>query len=99
VGLAVHRVVQEGLTNAVKYASGQPTVVRVDYRDGGVEVEVTNVAALVPPPVTARRHLSGGRGLNGLRERVGMLGGELTAGKQTDGRFRVRAAIPVRSDT
>jgi|ERR1017187_984528 signal transduction histidine kinase len=99
VGLAVHRVVQEGLTNAVKYASGQPTVVRVDYRDGGVEVEVTNVAALVPPPVTARRHLSGGRGLNGLRERVGMLGGELTAGKQTDGRFRVRAVIPVRSDT
>lgn len=99
VGLAVHRVVQEGLTNAVKYASGQPTVVRVDYRDGRVEVEVTNVAALVPPPVTARRHLSGGRGLNGLRERVGMLGGELTAGKQTDGRFRVCAVIPVRSDT
>jgi signal transduction histidine kinase len=99
VGLAVHRVVQEGLTNAVKYASGQPTVVRVDYRDGRVEVEVTNVAALVPPPVSARRHLSGGRGLNGLRERVGMLGGELTAGKQTDGRFRVRAVIPVWSDT
>jgi signal transduction histidine kinase len=99
VGLAVHRVVQEGLTNAVKYASGQPTVVRVDYRDDRVEVEVANVAALVPPPVTARLHLSGGRGLNGLRERVGMLGGELTAGKQTDGRFRVRAVIPVRSDT
>ena len=99
VGLAVHRVVQEGLTNAVKYASGQPTAVRVDYRDGRVEVEVTNVAALVPPLVTARRHLSGGRGLNGLRERVGMLGGELTAGKQTDGRFLVRAVIPVKSDT
>lgn len=99
VGLAVHRVVQEGLTNAVKHASGQPTEVRVGYRNGRVEVEVTNVAALVPPPVTARRHLPGGRGLNGLRERVGMLGGELTAGKQTDGRFRVRAVIPVRSDT
>jgi signal transduction histidine kinase len=99
VGLAVHRVVQEGLTNAVKYASGQPTVVRVDYRDGQVEVEVTNVTAPVTPLVGARRDLSGGRGLNGLRERVGMLGGELTAGKQTDGGFRVRAVIPVRSDT
>ena len=99
VGLAVHRVVQEGLTNAVKYASGQPTVVRVGYRDGQVEVEVTNVAAPVTLLVGARRDLSGGRGLNGLRERVGMLGGELTAGKQADGGFRVRAVIPVRSDT
>ena len=99
VGLAVHRVVQESLTNAVKYASGQPTLVRVGYRDGQVEVEVSNVAAPEPPPVAARRDLSGGRGLIGLRERVGMLGGELTAGKQTDGRFRVRAVIPVRSDT
>ncbi len=99
VGLAVHRVVQEGLTNAVKYASGQPTVVRVDYRDGQVEVEVSNVAAPEPPPVAARRDLSGGRGLIGLRERLAMLGGELTAGKQTDGRFRVRAVIPVRSNT
>jgi signal transduction histidine kinase len=99
VGLAVHRVVQESLTNAVKYASGQPTLVRVDYRDGQVEVEVRNVAAPEPLPVAARRGLSGGRGLIGLRERVGMLGGELTAGKQTDGRFRVRAVIPVRSDT
>jgi signal transduction histidine kinase len=99
VGLAVHRVVQESLTNAVKYASGQPTVVRVDYRDGQVEVEVTNVTAPVTSLVGARRDLSGGRGLIGLRERVGMLGGELTAGKQTDGGFRVRAVIPVRSDT
>ena len=99
VWLAVHRVVQEGLTNAVKYASGQPTVVRVDHRDGQVEVEVTNAAAPVTSLVGARRDLSGGRGLNGLRERVGMLGGELTAGKQTDGGFRVRAVIPVRRDT
>jgi len=99
VGLAVHRVVQEGLTNAVKYASGQPTLVRVDYRDGQVEVEVSNVAPPEPPPVTAKRDLSGGRGLTGLRERVAMLGGDLTAGKQADGRFRVRAVIPVRSDT
>ena len=98
VELAVHRVVQEGLTNAVKYASGQPTLVRVDYRDGRVEVEVSNVAAPEQLPVAASRGLSGGRGLIGLRERVGTLGGELTAGKQADGRFRVRAVIPVRSD-
>jgi signal transduction histidine kinase len=98
VGLAVYRVVQEGLTNAVKYAAGQPTVVLVGYRDDHVEVEVTSTAAPVAPSADARRDLSGGRGLTGLRNRVGMLGGELTAGKQPDGRFRVRAVIPVGSD-
>jgi signal transduction histidine kinase len=95
VGLAVYRVVQEGLTNAVKYAAGQPTVVRVGYSGDQVEVEVTNTATPVPLPVGARRDLSGGRGLTGLRERVGMLGGELSAGEQSDGRFRVHAVIPL----
>ncbi|MCL2585823.1 MAG: histidine kinase [Streptosporangiales bacterium] len=94
VDLAVYRVVQEGLTNAVKYAAGQPTVVRVGYRDGRAEVEVTNIPASVPLPVSARRALSGGRGLTGLSERIGTLGGELTAGPEPDGRFRLRAVIP-----
>jgi signal transduction histidine kinase len=38
--------------------------------------------------------VSGGRGLGGLRERVGMLGGEFTAGPRPGGGFVVRAAIP-----
>jgi signal transduction histidine kinase len=59
---------------------------------------MTNVAAPVPLPVGTRHALSGGRGLTGLRERVGLLGGELTAGELPDGRFRVRAVIPVRND-
>jgi signal transduction histidine kinase len=99
VGLAVYRVVQEGLTNAVKYAAGQPTVVRAGYRDDHVEIEVTNAAAAVPLSVGARRDLSGGRGLSGLRDRVGKLGGELTAGEQPDGRFRLRAVLPIVGDT
>ncbi|MEN3534354.1 histidine kinase [Microbispora sp. ZYX-F-249] len=93
VGLAVYRVVQESLTNAVKYAEGRPTTVRIGYRDDRVEVEVTNAAAAVP--VGARSGLSGGRGLTGLRERIGALGGELSAGEQPDGGFRVSASIPV----
>lgn len=95
VGLAVYRVVQEGLTNAVKYAAGQPTVVRAGYRANRVEVEVSNAAAAVPLTVGARRELSGGRGLTGLRDRVATLGGELTAGEQPDGRFCLRAVIPL----
>jgi signal transduction histidine kinase len=95
VRLAVYRVVQEGLTNVVKYAAGQPTVVRTGYRDDHIEVEVANAAATVPLPAGARRELFGGRGLAGLRERVGTLGGELTAGEQPDGWFRLRAVIPI----
>ncbi|PRY39698.1 sensor histidine kinase [Umezawaea tangerina] len=95
VGLAVYRVVQEGLTNAVKYAAGQPTEVRTGYRDDRVEVEVTNTAAPVPIPVGAGRELSGGRGLTGLRDRVAALGGGLTAGEEPDGRFRLHAVIPI----
>lgn len=93
VGLAVYRVVQEGLTNAIKYATGQRTVVRVGHRAGHVEVEVTNAASPVPLSVGARKELSGGRGLTGLRDRVGKLGGELMAEEQPDG-FRLRAVIP-----
>ncbi|MBG0821047.1 two-component sensor histidine kinase [Planomonospora sp. ID91781] len=93
VGLAVYRVVQEGLTNAVKYAEGRPTTVRIGCRDDRVEVEVTNAPAAVP--VGARSGLSGGRGLAGLRDRIGALGGALAAGEQPDGGFRVSASIPV----
>ncbi|WP_432924244.1 sensor histidine kinase [Microbispora sp. CA-135349] len=93
VGLAVYRLVQEGLTNAVKYAEGRPTTVRIGYREDRVEVEVTNAAAAVS--VGARSSLSGGRGLAGLRDRIGALGGELSAGEQPDGGFRVSASIPV----
>jgi signal transduction histidine kinase len=95
VALAVYRVVQESLTNAVKHATGQPITVRVGHRGRHVEVEVINDPAPAPLPAGAKRGLSGGRGLTGLRERVGMLGGELTAGEQGDGRFRVRAMIPL----
>ncbi|MFG1642877.1 sensor histidine kinase [Amycolatopsis sp. NPDC049252] len=95
VSLAVYRVVQEGLTNAVKYAAGQPTEVRTSYRDRQVEVEVTNTAAPVPISVGVRRELAGGRGLAGLRQRVVALGGGLAAGEQPDGRFRLHAVIPI----
>ena len=89
VRTAVYRVAQEGLTNAVKYAAGQPTVVRTGRRDGHVEIEVTNTAG--PQPVTG---LSGGRGLTGLRDRVAKLGGSLADGPLPDGGFRLTARIP-----
>jgi len=98
VGLVVYRIVQEGLTNAVKYAPGRPTVVRTTSHDGQVEVEVVNEAAETPITVGARRDLSGGRGINGLRERLTTLGGAVTAAELPDGRFRLHATVPTGSN-
>ncbi|MGC5231834.1 sensor histidine kinase [Streptomyces albogriseolus] len=93
VELAAYRVVQEALTNALKYAAGQST--RVVLRHGGehIGVEVTTDGpAGVPAP--RRPDLAGGRGLTGLRARVRMLDGELEAGPRPEGGFEVRATIP-----
>ncbi|MFI7688760.1 sensor histidine kinase [Nonomuraea sp. NPDC049655] len=94
VELAAYRVVQEALTNAIKHATGRPTRVTVHHRAGHIDIEVTtDGSALVEGPAVP----SGGRGLDGLRRRVQMLNGELTAGARPGGGFTVRALIPFRS--
>ena len=95
VQLIVYRVVQEGLTNAVKYAAGRPTTVEVTTSAHEIDVLVTNVASTSSPPAG----LSGGRGLPGLQDRLDALGGKLTAGPLPDGGFLLQAMIPLRSDT
>ncbi len=97
--LAAYRVVQESLTNAVKYAAGRPTLVRLAHTADWTDVEVTTAAADRAGPGSAAPrdggpHVSGGRGLTGLRERVEMLGGEFAAGPGPEGGFRVHARIP-----
>lgn len=83
-----YRVVQEALTNALKYAHGSPTSVRVRYGEKEITVEVGTEG------VRASAASGGsGRGLVGLRERVDVLGGDFSAGHQ-DGGFVVRARIP-----
>ncbi|MFI9487820.1 histidine kinase [Promicromonospora sp. NPDC052451] len=99
--LVAYRVVQEALTNALKHARGSRTVVDVHYdeREIGVEV-VTAVPGPqegLPGPVANRPPGRGGRGLAGLRERVGALGGELGAGPDAHGGFVVSARIPTGS--
>ncbi|MFC9425726.1 sensor histidine kinase [Streptomyces sp. NPDC056987] len=103
VELAAYRVVQEGLTNAMKYATGQPTRVLLRHGEERVEIGVTTdgpvpapIPGTSPAPVPAPREpgSKGGRGLAGLRARVRMLDGELVAGPRTGGGFEVRATIP-----
>lgn len=92
-GLDLHayRIVQESLTNTLKHAGpGTRAAVRVDYGAEVLELEITDNGR----GGNGSREAGGGHGLIGMRERVSLLNGELTAGPIRDG-FRVRATLPV----
>lgn len=91
VGRTVYRIVQESLTNVHKHARGAATEVLVHGVPGsGVTVRVTNVR-----PVAAEALLPGaGAGLVGLRERVTLSEGQLSAGPTPEGGWRVEAWLP-----
>ncbi|TDC90086.1 two-component sensor histidine kinase [Nonomuraea deserti] len=93
VELAAYRVVQEALTNAMKYAAGRPTRVTVHHDPDRIAIEVTSDGPAGAAPAVP----SGGRGLDGLRQRLRMLEGDLVAAGGPDGGFSVRASIPARS--
>ncbi|MEV6238367.1 histidine kinase [Lentzea sp. NPDC051838] len=89
---AVHRVVREALTNVHKHAAAAAVSVTVEHEEGQLSVWVRNGYAQ-----TATDRLPGnGHGLVGLRERVGLLGGTLSAGPAPDGGFAVVATMPLR---
>ena len=84
------RILQEGLTNAVRHASGSMVQVRLRYAPTALEVTVESLGKL---------HTSAyggtGRGLVGVRERVLTLGGDFSAGSTDAGGFRLRASLPL----
>jgi signal transduction histidine kinase len=93
VELAAYRVVQEAITNAIKYADAAPTEVRVRYGARDVQLRVCDRG---PGAGSVASRLSGGgHGLVGMRERVRIFGGDLHTGRGADGGFEVRARIPV----
>jgi signal transduction histidine kinase len=89
VDLTAYRLVQEGLTNALKHARAQRAEVVVRYSDGHVELTVSDDG---PGGGDGDK---GGHGLVGMRERVSVYGGELEAGPRPEGGFRLRARLPV----
>ncbi|MDI6410007.1 histidine kinase [Streptomyces albus] len=93
---AVHRVVQEALTNVRRHAAGAERVkVRVALRpDGKLEAEVTDDGGA---PAAAAPADGAGFGLVGLTERVEEAGGTLTAGPRPGGGWRVLAVLPSRT--
>ncbi|MGW1327843.1 sensor histidine kinase [Streptomyces antibioticus] len=88
--LVAYRVVQEALTNALKYDHGARTSVLVRHGETEITVEVgtdgSGTGAASPG--------GSGRGLAGLRERVDVLGGDFSTRRPADGGFVVRARIP-----
>ena len=88
---AVHRVVREGLTNVHKHAPAAVTNIRVASGKRAVLVEVRNELGPAPSRPAPGTNL----GLAGLRERVRLLGGTISAGADKDRRlFVVAASIP-----
>jgi signal transduction histidine kinase len=87
--LAAYRIIQEALTNVVRHAPGARTEVKLNYDDGGLEIEVVNdeVAA------HGERVRGAGQGLAGMRERAAAAGGSVSAGPRPDGGFVVRARL------
>ncbi|MEU5263127.1 histidine kinase [Amycolatopsis sp. NPDC021455] len=92
--LQAYRIVQEALTNMIKHAPADATGrVGVAFEPPEIRIEVTNTGGHASP---APALPSSGRGLAGMRQRVEMYHGELSAGPLPDGGYRVRASLVVR---
>ncbi|WP_076470242.1 sensor histidine kinase [Micromonospora avicenniae] len=90
VSQAIHRIVQEAVTNVLKHATGARVLdVRLRYLAKEVEVDVTDDGRPTRPVNPD------GLGLVGMRERVGTHGGVLEAGERAGGGWRVRARFPL----
>ena len=86
--VSAYRIVQEALTNALRYAADGTVRVAVRAVPGSISILAANAANGVAS------HGSG-LGLLGMRERVAVLGGTLTHGVGVDGRFELEATLPV----
>ncbi|MFD8010647.1 sensor histidine kinase [Streptomyces sp. NPDC058955] len=94
VELSAYRIVQEALSNVLRHAPGAPAKVEVSHVLGGLGLRIANGPArgLVKPSPGA------GHGITGMRERVTMLGGEMTDGPTEDSGYEVAVFVPVQRE-
>jgi signal transduction histidine kinase len=92
IDLTAYRFVQEGLTNAIKHANAKHAEVVVRYDNGSVELVVRDDGT------GDGKGGGSGHGLVGIRERVAVYGGELTAGPRPEGGYELRARLPVTAE-
>ena len=93
VSVALYRAVQETLTNIRKHAQASKVLVRLRYEDGTLELLVLDNGKGTAHTTPERQ--GEGFGLVGLRERIELLGGEVSYGPAEQGGYRVRVLVPV----
>jgi signal transduction histidine kinase len=91
VDLCAYRIVQEGLTNALKHAGPAHAEVLLRYEPLGLEVEVRDDGR----GNGSTNGDGAGHGLIGMRERVALYGGSLATGPGDGGGFEIRAHLPL----
>ncbi|HEU4973986.1 MAG TPA: sensor histidine kinase [Baekduia sp.] len=89
VDISAYRIVQEGLTNALKHAHATRADVALQYVGDQLRIEVSDNGR---GPVTRNGH---GHGLVGIRERVKLYGGEMSTATADSGGFTLRARLPL----
>lgn len=93
IELAAFRIVQEALTNVVKHG-GETATATVTLRYSPDELYIT-VSDTGRGAVSELTHSGSGHGLIGMRERVEIYDGQLTAGPQIGGGYKVQASLPL----
>ena len=91
IDLSAYRIVQEGLTNALKHAHASSADVVLRYAPEELRIEVRDDGRGAPPPDGL------GHGLVGVRERVTLFGGEMSAGPAGGEGFVLRTRLPLRA--
>src|SRR5690606_8411570 len=86
--LAVYRILQEALTNAIRHGGASEVEVNLAWRSDHVDLRVSNVIG------AAKASTSGGHGIIGMRERAQLVGGVLSAQRDGDD-FVVQARLPI----
>jgi signal transduction histidine kinase len=94
VDLSAYRIIQEALTNALKHAGPAQASVNIRYGSDSLELVIVDNGQGASADALDN-HRGGGRGLIGMKERVALFGGELTAGARPEGGFRVHAKLPL----
>ncbi|MEU6069263.1 MULTISPECIES: sensor histidine kinase [Streptomyces] len=93
VELSAYRIVQEALSNSLRHAPGAGARVEIGYVLGGLGLRIVNGPP--PAPDLVKPSPGAGHGITGMRERVSMLNGEMTAGPAQDGGYEVTVFLPV----
>jgi signal transduction histidine kinase len=93
VELSAYRIVQEALSNTLRHAPGATAKVEVSYVLGGLGLRIVNDPP--PEPSAVKPSPGAGHGITGMRERVTMLNGEMTAGRTDEGGYEVTVFLPV----